>query len=85
MDEFAVLFLAINAIEAVSWLITSLSWWLTIVAELAILAGAVLTVIADLLTAWWASWASWAIVAESAVVTGAVGTSVTLTGTTAAG
>jgi len=81
MDELAVWFLAINAIVAVLWLIrTTTSWWLTFVAELAVLAGAVLAVIADLLTAWWASWA---IVAESAVITGAVFTSEALADTAA--
>lgn len=81
MDELAVLFLAVNAIIAVLWSVASTFWWLAFMAELAVLTGAVLTVVADLLTAWWSGWA---IVAELAVFTSAVLTSVALAGAAAA-
>jgi len=83
MDELAIWFLALNTIVAVLWLVTSTtSWWLAFMAELAILAGAVFTVVADLLTAWWSGWA---IVTELAVITGAVLTSEALTDTSTTG
>jgi len=80
MNELAVWSLALNAIIADLWLIASSTsgGWLTFVAELAILAGAVLAVVADLLASWWSGWA---IMAELAVLTGAVLSSKALTDT----
>jgi hypothetical protein len=83
MNELAVWSLALNAIIADLWLVTSSTsgGWLTFVAELAVLAGAVLAVIADLLASWWSGWA---IMAELAVLTGAVLPSKALTDTSTA-
>jgi hypothetical protein len=80
MNELAVWFLAIGTIVAILWLVasSSTSWWLAFVAEFAVLAGAISAIVADLLAAWWSGWT---IVAELAVITGAVSTSEALTDT----